>query len=180
MGVIRQALFAPRDREALLAALSAPATRAVTLTLSEKGYCLAADGTLDFSHPDILADLATPQTPRSAIGWLALALEQRRKSGAGPLTILSFDNLASNGEKLADAVFAFAERTHPGLAQSTEANAAFPLTLVDCIVPAAMPPIAPGRRSLSMTIWPACAGSLRHGYPGPPVPSHWGAGAERT
>jgi len=137
MGAIRQALFAPRDRETLLAALAAPATHAVTLTLSEKGYCLAADGILDFSHPDILADLATPQTPRSAIGWLVLALAQRRKSGAGPLTILSCDNLASNGEKLAGAVFAFAERTHPGLAQWTQANAAFPLTLVDCIVPAA-------------------------------------------
>jgi fructuronate reductase len=136
MGVIRQALFAPRNREALLAALCAPTTHAVTLTLSEKGYCLAADGILDFSHPDILADLATPQTPRSAIGWLVLALAQRRKSGAGPLTILSCDNLASNGEKLAGAVFAFAERIHPGLAQWTQANAAFPLTLVDCIVPA--------------------------------------------
>jgi fructuronate reductase len=136
MGVIRQALFAPRDRERLLAALAAPTTHAVTLTLSEKGYCLAADGTLDFSHPDIQADLATPQAPRSAIGWLTLALEQRRKSGGDPLTILSCDNLASNGEKLAGAIFALAERTHPGLAQWTQANAAFPLTLVDCIVPA--------------------------------------------
>jgi fructuronate reductase len=136
MGAIRQALFAPRDREALLAALAAPTTHVVTLTLSEKGYCLAADGVLDFSHSDILADLATPQAPRSAIGWLVLALEQRRKSGAGPLTILSCDNLGSNGEKLASAVSALAERTYPGLARWTEANAAFPLTQVDCIVPA--------------------------------------------
>src|SRR5262245_3556725 len=44
MGVIREALFAPRDRTRLLAALVAPTTHAVTLTLSEKGYCLAADG----------------------------------------------------------------------------------------------------------------------------------------
>src|ERR1700761_5041163 len=39
MGVLRQALFAPRDRAPLLSALTAPTTHAVTLTLSEKGYC---------------------------------------------------------------------------------------------------------------------------------------------
>jgi fructuronate reductase len=136
MGVIREALFPPRDHARLLAALISPASHVVTLTLSEKGYCLAGDGTLDFSHPDIAADLAAPQAPRSAIGWLALALAERRKTGAGPLTILSCDNLQSNGEKLGNAVTAFAERAHPGLSSWIGANTAFPLTLVDCIVPA--------------------------------------------
>ena len=136
MGVLREALFAPRDRAKLLAALSAPTTHAVTLTLSEKGYCLDAGGELDFSHPEIAADLAAPLAPRSAIGWLALALAERRKNAAGPLTILSCDNLGSNGEKLGNAVAAFADRVHPGLASWIAANATFPLTLVDCIVPA--------------------------------------------
>lgn len=136
MGVLRQALFAPRDGKALLSALAAPAMHAVTLTLSEKGYCLNADGALDFSHPDILADLAAPQAPRSAIGWLALALAERRNTGAGALTILSCDNLGSNGEKLARAVTAFCDSVYPGLVGWIAANTTFPLTLVDCIVPA--------------------------------------------
>jgi len=136
MGVIREALFAPRDRKRLLHVLAAPNTHVVTLTLSEKGYCLAGDGSLDFSHPDIAADLAAPETPRSAIGWLSLALAERRKTGAGPLTILSCDNLQSNGEKLANAVMAFSERIRQGLPGWIAANAAYPLTLVDCIVPA--------------------------------------------
>jgi fructuronate reductase len=136
MGVIREALFAPRDRVRLLEALTAPKTHVVTLTLSEKGYCLSADGALDFSHPDIAADLANPQAPRSAIGWLALALAERRRAAAGPLTILSCDNLGSNGEKLANAVTAFAERAYHGLSPWIAANTTFPLTLVDCIVPA--------------------------------------------
>jgi len=134
MGVIRQALFAPRDRAALLAALTSPATHAVTLTLSEKGYCLDAGGALDFSHPDIAADLAAPRAPRSAIGWLALALAERHAKGAGPLTILSCDNLQSNGEKLANAVTAFSDRTFKQ--GQIAAKSSFPLTLVDCIVPA--------------------------------------------
>ena len=100
MGVLRQALFAPRDHAQLLAALASPATHAVTLTLSEKGYCLDGAGGLDFSHPDIVTDLSEPDAPRSAIGWLVLGLEQRRSDGRGPLTILSCDNLQSNGEKL--------------------------------------------------------------------------------
>jgi fructuronate reductase len=137
IGAIRQALFAPRDRKALLAALVSPATHAVTLTVSEKGYCLNADGALDFSHPDIVADLVSPDMPHSAIGWLAQALDQRRKSGAGPLTILSCDNLGSNGEKLGNAVTAFAERTRSRSVPWITANTTFPLTLVDCIVPAA-------------------------------------------
>ena len=136
MGVIRSALFAPRDRAALLAALSAPATHAVTLTLSEKGYCLAADGSLDSAHPDIAADLNRPMSPGSAIGWLARGLKERQSTGAGPLTILSCDNLKSNGPKLEAAVTAFAERCWPGLAPWISTNTAFPATLVDCIVPA--------------------------------------------
>ncbi|MDB5735569.1 MAG: Mannitol dehydrogenase domain [Alphaproteobacteria bacterium] len=136
MGVLRAALFAPRERAALLAALSAPTTHAVTLTLSEKGYCLDAASALDFAHPDIVADLAAPHSPRSAIGWLALALAQRRSNGAGPLTILSCDNLQSNGDRLGDAVTAFAARAHPGLRVTDNA---FPQTLVDCIVPASTP-----------------------------------------
>ena len=136
MGVIRGALFAPRDRTALLAALSAPSTHAVTLTLSEKGYCLTADGSLDFAHPDIAADLDRPAEPGSAIGWLARALKERKKISAGPITILSCDNLKSNGPKLEAAVTEFAERSWPGLAPWIKANTAFPATLVDCIVPA--------------------------------------------
>jgi fructuronate reductase len=137
MGVLKQALFAPCDAAALRAALAAPTTHAVTLTLSEKGYCLDGHGDLDFAHPDIVADLATPQRPRSAIGWLALGLEERRKSGAGPMTIISCDNLQNNGARLAAAVEAFAACAFPQLDGWVRGSTTFPLTLVDCIVPAA-------------------------------------------
>jgi fructuronate reductase len=137
MGVLQQALFGSRDAAALKAALAAPATHAVTLTLSEKGYCLDGKGELNLSHPDVAADLASPQTPRSAIGWLALGLEERRRTGAGPMTIISCDNLQNNGARLAAAVEAFAARAFPQLGDWLKSNAAFPLTLVDCIVPAA-------------------------------------------
>jgi fructuronate reductase len=137
MGVLKQALFAPRDAATLAAALATSSTHAVTLTLSEKGYCLDAGGALDLAHPDIAADLASPGSPRSAIGWLALGLEERRRSGDGPLTVISCDNLQNNGAKLAAAVESFAACAFPQLGAWLKTNTAFPLTLVDCIVPAA-------------------------------------------
>ena len=137
MGVLKQALFAPRDAATLAAALTTSSTHAVTLTLSEKGYCLDAGGALDLAHPDIAADLASPGSPHSAIGWLALGLEERRRSGDGPLTVISCDNLQNNGAKLAAAVESFAACAFPQLGAWLKTNTAFPLTLVDCIVPAA-------------------------------------------
>jgi len=57
------------------------------------------------------------------------------------VTVLSCDNLAGNGRKLEAAVLAFAAqldaREAGGLARWIGQNAAFPKTMVDCIVPAA-------------------------------------------
>ena len=39
VGILREALWAPEEGPALLARLAAPATRIVTLTVTEKGYC---------------------------------------------------------------------------------------------------------------------------------------------
>src|SRR3546814_5114308 len=45
--------------------LADPAVRLLTSTVTEKGYCLAPDGTLDLSHPDIVHDLADRAAPVS-------------------------------------------------------------------------------------------------------------------
>jgi fructuronate reductase len=52
----------------LLARLANPATRIVSLTVTEKGYCHTPQtGDLDEAHPDIAHELQNPGTPRSAI-----------------------------------------------------------------------------------------------------------------
>ena len=137
MGVLKSLMFGPRHLKGLREALAASSTHAVTLTISEKGYCLDAKSELDLAHPDIAADLTTPQRPRTAIGWLALGLEERRRTNAGPVTLISCDNLQNNGARLAAAVESFAARAFPRLGGWLKINTAFPLTLVDCIVPAA-------------------------------------------
>lgn len=121
-----------------LEVLSSPDIDMVTMTVTEKGYChIPSSGELDLGHPDIVHDLANPGTPRSVPGILARALELRRVTHGRPLTLLSCDNIPTNGIILANVVQAFAERRGNGLADWISANAAFPSAMVDRIAPAA-------------------------------------------
>lgn len=122
--------------DAILGALAAPDTRLVSMTVTEKGYCLAGDGTLDFGHPAIAADLEPGARPRSIIGWLVAGLAERRRLGLPGLTLLSCDNLSDNGRKLGAAVRAFAEALDPETARWIEQEARFPNAMVDSITPA--------------------------------------------
>ncbi|MBV6868803.1 mannitol dehydrogenase family protein [Xanthomonas euvesicatoria] len=135
IGAIREVLCAADEHAAVLARLADPAVRLVTLTITEKGYCLAGD-TLDLSHPDIAHDIAHPASPRSAIGYLVAGLQRRRHNGTAPFTALSCDNLTDNGTLLQRAVVRLAEQTDPALAQWITQHAAFPRSMVDSITPA--------------------------------------------
>jgi len=137
IGSVREILVAPDDPEALLARMSDPATRIVSLTVTEKGYCHdPATGTLNEDHPDIRADLATPQRPRSAPGYLVEALRRRRAAGTPPFTVLCCDNLPANGRTVARVIARLAGLADPDLGRWVEAEVACPSTMVDRIVPA--------------------------------------------
>ncbi len=134
IGCVRRAVTLPRDPDAVISAMADRAIQLVTLTITEKGYCLGEDG-LDWTHPDIVHDLAEPDKPRSALGLLVAGFA-RRARGGGSLTVISCDNLADNGARLAAATLALAERRDPSLARWIGQSAAFPETMVDSIVPA--------------------------------------------
>ena len=77
--VVPEVLVAPEDPDAVLAVMAAETTRIVSLTITEKGYCHEPAGSaLDLAHPDIVHDLAGA-LPRSALGFIARALEIRRR-----------------------------------------------------------------------------------------------------
>ena len=135
IGSIRELLCARDEPAAVLARLADPSVRLVTLTITEKGYCLAGQD-LDVSHPDIVHDLASPSSPHSAIGYLVAGLRARRQQGLAPYTVLSCDNLAENGHRLRRAVLQYARRIDVGLAEWIEAEVAFPCSMVDSITPA--------------------------------------------
>ncbi|WP_271299888.1 mannitol dehydrogenase family protein [Sphingomonas sp. CV7422] len=117
--------------------LADPAVALVTTTVTEKGYCLAGDGTLDVAHPDIVHDLAGAAVPASVVGWIVAGLAARRDAGVRPFVPMPCDNLASNGAKLHAALVAFARRRDAGLADWIAGEVRVPSTMVDSITPAA-------------------------------------------
>jgi fructuronate reductase len=132
---IRELLHAPAQQAGVLARLADPDVRLVTLTITEKGYCLAGEE-LDLAHPDIAHDLAVPATPRGVIGYLVAGLAARRRRALAPFTVLSCDNLAGNGRKLRRATLQYASRVDASLARWIESEVAFPCSMVDSITPA--------------------------------------------
>jgi mannitol 2-dehydrogenase len=137
VGSIIDYLFAPAQREAVLKSIAGPDCRIVSLTITEGGY-YRNDTTDDFNekHPDIVHDLAHPGAPRCFLGYLAEALDRRRRSGLGPFTVLSCDNLQHNGDVARRSLLAFAERRDPALHCWIARHVAFPNCMVDRIVPA--------------------------------------------
>jgi fructuronate reductase len=136
VGSILEVLVAPEDPPSVFARLAAPTTRMVTLTVTEKGYCLTGDGKLDVAHPDIVHDLAHPREPVSAVGYIVEGLRRRHQAGLPPYAVVACDNLADNGWRLKAAVVAFAESIDSALAAWIEAEGRFPRTMVDSITPA--------------------------------------------
>jgi fructuronate reductase len=139
VGSLREALVASDSPSVALERLASPATRLVTLTVTEKGYCLDGAGRLDMAHPDVRHDLVDPAQPRSAIGWVVAGLRLRCQRRLPAIPVMSCDNLAGNGRLLAAAVKALAAEHDPGLAQWIAAEVPFPCTMVDSITPATTP-----------------------------------------
>lgn len=135
VGALRHVLTAG-EGAAILDAIAASDTRVLSATVTEKGYCYAADGSLDMAHPAIVHDRAGEGTPRSLVGWIVAGLAARRAAGVGGLTVLSCDNLADNGAKLGRAVAALAATRGDDLADWIAGEVRFPSTMVDAITPA--------------------------------------------
>lgn len=137
IAAISSALSGSTEMPALRAALADPATRIVTLTVTEKGYGIDREtGGADLAHPAVEADLATPSEPIGVLGLLTQALAARRAAGQAPFTVLSCDNLPDNGKMLRAGVIDFARRQDPDLADWIDAEVAFPCCMVDRITPA--------------------------------------------
>ncbi|MDF2441326.1 MAG: mannitol 2-dehydrogenase [Abditibacteriota bacterium] len=137
VGSITEFLFAPDEREAVIEKMAAPATRIVSMTITEGGYYVqGSSGKFDAQHPDIQHDLAHPKVPQGSFGFLLEALDRRRKRGQAPFTLLSCDNIQGNGNVLQTMLLAFAELRDPTLANWMATNCLFPNSMVDRITPA--------------------------------------------
>ncbi|WP_443135125.1 mannitol dehydrogenase family protein [Frigidibacter sp. ROC022] len=124
----------------LIAALSDPAIRIVSLTVTEGGYFVdPATGRFDPDHPEIVADGHNPDQPATAFGAIVAALAARHAAGHTPFTVMSCDNLPGNGGVTRDAVVGLASLSDPQLSDWIAGNVAFPNAMVDRITPATGP-----------------------------------------
>ncbi|NGQ91693.1 mannitol dehydrogenase family protein [Rhodobacter sp. HX-7-19] len=128
------------DNAALIAAMSRPEIRIVSLTVTEGGYYVdPATGRFDPAHPDIVADAQHLDRPATVFGAILAALKARRAAGLAPFTVMSCDNLPGNGHVTRAAVAGLARLSDPALADWVETEVAFPNGMVDRITPATGP-----------------------------------------
>jgi mannitol 2-dehydrogenase len=114
VGSIIDYTLAADDPRSFLLDVADPNLAILSLTITEGGYALTGGN----------------QTIETIVG----ALDARRSGGAGPLTILSCDNVPGNGDVARDAIVRVAERQGPELARYLE-SCAFPNSMVDRITP---------------------------------------------
>ncbi|WP_370521731.1 mannitol dehydrogenase family protein [Novosphingobium sp. ERN07] len=126
VGSVRNVLVASEEPDAVIAAVAAPATHIVSLTVTEKGYCRNEAGDLDF-------DLAHSL---SFYYFVTQGLLRRHKAGLPGITLLSCDNLADNGAKLNALMLQYLGRHEPDLVDWFAQNCTCPATMIDRIVPA--------------------------------------------
>ncbi len=127
------------DNASLIAAMSRPGIRIVSLTVTEGGYFIDSNGVFDPSAPEIAADGANPSRPGTAFGAIVAALKARRAAGIIPFTVMSCDNLPGNGHVVQGSVVGTARLSDPELADWIKANVAFPNGMVDRITPGTGP-----------------------------------------
>lgn len=123
------------DARAIVARLSDPAIRIVSLTVTEGGYFIdSASGGFDAAHPGLKpgADGALPVT---VFGMIIDGLEARRAAGLAPFTVMSCDNLPGNGAVTRNTIAGIAELRDPALARWIRDEVAFPNGMVDRITP---------------------------------------------
>ena len=137
IGSLVDYLYAPDDPERVLAALTDPATRIVSLTITEGGYRVhAATGEFDADDPGVQADLRPGATPGTAFGFITEALARRRAGGEPPFVVMSCDNLQGNGHVAQKMISAFAALRDPDLGAWIHEHVEFPNAMVDRITPA--------------------------------------------
>jgi mannitol 2-dehydrogenase len=136
VGSIVQYLYAPDDAEAVIEKMADPATRIVSLTVTEGGYNFSpVTGEFDAENPAVQADLVPGAVPATTFGLITEALARRRDRGLAPFTVMSCDNIPGNGHMAQEVFGAFAALRDPELGRWVREEVRFPNSMVDRITP---------------------------------------------
>lgn len=139
--VLSETLVAAQQADRVVAQIAAEEIKIVTLTVTEHGYTFEpSTGGIDLANPLVQHDLQIADRPRTSIGQIVRGLQARMSASGAPISILSCDNLAGNGDRTRHIVTDFINHL-PGnqardLLDWVEAQVTFPNSMVDRIVPA--------------------------------------------
>ncbi|KAB1906442.1 mannitol dehydrogenase family protein [Micromonospora sp. AMSO1212t] len=138
VGALTGVRHAAGDPGAVVGLLADPAIRVVTLTVTEKAYRMDPVTAALTVDADLTADLTTDRPPRTVPGLLLRGLLARAAADAGPIALVSCDNLPANGRRLRGLVeqCLTLARVPDATAERVLAAVACPGTMVDRIVPA--------------------------------------------
>jgi len=154
VGAVREVAWPGRDSERVLEVLASDTTHLATLTVTEKGYLRAADGTVDLGIAGVSEDVelvaaelraqGAGQASRTAIGLLVRGLARRFRTSGRPFTVLSCDNVVHNGEMVKKVVLSWAAAVEEAavvegaaaFAEWLQDSVRYPSSMVDRITPA--------------------------------------------
>jgi mannitol 2-dehydrogenase len=129
-------IFAPDSKKAVIDKLAHHDTKIVSLTITEGGYNLnPITGDLDLANASIIHDIANPEDPTTAFGYIAAALRKRKTDNAQAFTVQSCDNIQHNGAVTRKMLLTFTQQQDPELSQWIESHVEFPNAMVDRITP---------------------------------------------
>lgn len=128
-----------QDADAAEALVALDSVHAITITVTESGYCLDDAGRLNTDDPVIAEEIAGG-AQRSIFGYLAGALKRRHAAGAKPISLLCCDNIRGNGKMLRAAMLAWLDAVgETALSEWVAAHVTFPCSMVDRITPRSTP-----------------------------------------
>ena len=143
--------FIDSQRRDAVALIGDPATSIITMTVTITGYGYEHDPSKRVIDPATGAVVAAKPDPRqpapinnlqadkdaeTTIAYVVAGLNERFKNGAGPIVVMSLDNMPLNGTNLYRAVKDFALQHYgPDLYNWIKHNTFFPDTMVDRIAP---------------------------------------------
>lgn len=134
IGAIVEYFYGPENPMATIERMAQPDIKIISLTIAEDGYHLnEITGEFNMKHPEVEEDTKNKFNPKTVFGYLTQVFNLRKKRGLPGCTVLSCDNIQSNGDTIKSSFFNYVSKTDPDLLPWLKENTSFPNSMVDRI-----------------------------------------------
>ena len=136
IGSIVEYFYGPENPLAVIERMASPDIKIISLTIAEDGYHLnEITGAFDINHPAVTEDIKDPFNPKTVFGYLTQSFKLRKLRNLSGCTVLSCDNIKSNGDTMRQSLLDYVSKVEPDLVTWIIDNTTFPNTMVDRINP---------------------------------------------